>query len=180
MAHWDFPIEENQIIWDSMRSTGSMRDIRDDLRERLRSIDARYADEMAEYQEAISELTKKHREYVDALSRERAAVDQLLAIEDGRADLPSAPSSTKMIPLVPLGDFLIAKIASYGPMDKEALKIEFNAAGYTGGGRNFHATLMNITNHGKLTQLEDGRYAIPTRATPLFDVEPSQEGSRYM
>jgi hypothetical protein len=146
-----------------------MRDIRDDLRERLMALDGRHADAMVDYDQRLAALNKEHRETVAAIERERAALKELLAFEAQRHGLPPDDPlnyvQKKQLRL-PLADFLIARVAARGPLDKEGLKAEADSAGYldAGNGRSFHAALLNMTKHGKLKQLADGRYAAPNGA----------------
>jgi hypothetical protein len=51
-----------------------MRDIREDLRERLAVIEGRYADAMVTFQQEVETLHKQHQETIIALERERAAI----------------------------------------------------------------------------------------------------------
>jgi hypothetical protein len=138
-----------------------MRDIRNDLRERLASVAARYVDEIDEHNQKLKSLEKSHEETLTGLARERAAVEQLLAIEDERAGIPALTLAQKLAVLVPLGDFLVMKVQHHGPMQKEQLRAEARLAGYLpdGNARVFHITLMNVTKCGRLVHLPDGRYA---------------------
>jgi hypothetical protein len=144
----------------------SMRDIRHDLRERLASIGGRYADELSQYDEKREALEREHRTAIVGLERERIAVEQLLAIEEERHGIPAdAVEAGKTARLVPLAEFLITKVYTHGPMEKDQLREEANLAGYfaEGNGRKFHTTLMNITKCGRLVHRPDGRYAFPAR-----------------
>lgn len=138
-----------------------MRDIRQDLAERLAEIAGRYHEVMSAYDEEREALDRKRATDIAALDRERDAVRQLLAIEQRREGIP--PIAVDARSLVPLTDFLMAKVQAYGPIDKEALRQEARTAGYfdEGNGRAFHTTLLNITKHGKLIQLPDGKYRSP-------------------
>jgi hypothetical protein len=60
-----------------------MRDIRKDLRERLASVLGRYADEITEYDRKRTDLEISSKT-LTALAGERAALEQLLAVEDAR------------------------------------------------------------------------------------------------
>lgn len=156
-----------------------MRDIRNDLRERLASIDARYADEMARYDEQRLLLELSHKQAITDLERERAAVQQMLSFEDRREGNQPDTTEQAAAQLVPLVDFLITKLHTHGPLDKDELKAEASAAGYfaEGNGRTLHTTLMNITKNGRIARLSDGRYAFPSPSSgPLFgmDAEPEE------
>jgi hypothetical protein len=148
-----------------------MRDIRKDLRERLASVIGRYADEITEYNRKLTDLEKSHHETLTALARERAALEQLLAIEDARAGIGAPTLAQKLATLVPLSDFLVAKVQAHGPIEKDDLRAEASLAGYLadGNGRAFHITLMNIAKCGRLLHLPDGRYGFPEHcATTLL------------
>jgi hypothetical protein len=148
-----------------------MRDIRNDLRERLASVASRYADEMVRYDEEIQRLHSSHRKALDSLDRERAALQQMLALEESREDAPFSIQANPAVPFrVALADFIITKIHAYGPLSKDQLRQEAESAGYFDemDGRTFHTTLMNITKGGKLQRLADGRYAHPRPANTLF------------
>jgi hypothetical protein len=143
-----------------------MRDIRSDLRERLAAVHGRYADEMANYTEKREELEKAHREAINSFERERAAIEQMLAVEDQRSGIaPAVSEARKTARLVRLEDFLVNKVAAHGDLSKDELRAEAELAGYfeEGDGRKFHLTLMNITNAGKLVRSLGGRYSYPHR-----------------
>jgi hypothetical protein len=153
-------------------SAPSPRDIRRDLRERLAIIDGRYADTIADHVAKHEALEREYRETIAVLEQERAALAQLLDIEEKRyGTLPAAIEAQKKRRLVPLADFLVTKVHAHGPMDKDQLRAEADLAGYfeDGNGRTFHTTLMNITNGGRLIRLSDGRYDFPNREPILFD-----------
>jgi hypothetical protein len=148
-----------------------MRDIRTDLRERLASVAGCYSDEIAEHNRKLDALEKSHKETLTALARERAALEQLLAIEDERAGIPSPTLAQKLATLVPLGDFLVTKVQAHGPREQAQLRAEASLAGYLadGNGRAFHITLINVTKCGRLVHLPDGRYAFSEQhAATLF------------
>ena len=138
-----------------------MRDIRNDLRERLAVIDGMQADEASRYFDERMRIDNDHARALEAFEKERAVIKQLLAIEERRGSLPTIPTSFKS----PLQDFLITNIKMFGPMNKSELRAAVETAGYfeddEANGRTFHTTLMNITKGGRLQQLPDGRYAVP-------------------
>jgi hypothetical protein len=144
-----------------------MRDIRQDLRERLAGISARYFEEMYNYDQKREALEEGHRTTIEGLDQERVAVEQLLKIEEERHGAsPSEAEVRKTARLLPLAAFIETKVHAHGPMDKDQLRAEANLAGYfvEGNGRTFHTTLMNITKCGRVVQLPDGRYAFPQRS----------------
>lgn len=140
-----------------------MRDIRPDLRERLAAVVQRYSDDTAEFEHKRATLEQEYKRRLDALARERAALEQLIVIEGERAGIGAATLTQKLATLVPLSDFLTAKAMTFGPMEKGQLRAEAKLAGYftKSDGRTFHITLMNMKNSGRLVQLPDGRYACP-------------------
>jgi hypothetical protein len=149
-----------------------MRDIRQDLRERLAGISARYYEEMYEYDQKREALEEGHRKTIEGLDEERVAVEQLLKIEEERQGISASEvESRKTARLLPLAAFLETKVHAHGPMDKDQLRAEANLAGYfvQGNGRTFHTTLMNITKCGRVVQLPDGRYAFPERPTSVLN-----------
>jgi hypothetical protein len=151
-----------------------VRDIRNDLRERLSALSGRYADQMHEYEAQREALDSHHRRVIEAVERERLAVQQLLEIEERREGSPTL----EIEPLrrrVALADFLIAKICAHGPIDKDALRSEAIAAGYENDGRTFHATLMNVEKHAKVRKTPDGRYVGPEQTTGLFGMGDQQQ-----
>jgi hypothetical protein len=162
-----------------VKGGNSMRDIRNDLKERMAGVASRYADAMVDYERQRGELEKTHTLTITSLDRERAALEQLLVIEDQRNGIE--PSEIKRTArLVPLADFMVTKVHTHGPLEKDQLRSEADLAGYfaDGNGRTFHLTLMNITNAGRLTRLSDGRYAFPEREpNSLFGMDQSKEAN---
>jgi hypothetical protein len=149
-----------------------MRDIRDDLRERLAAVDAREAEAMEHYDERLRALHLERGKALEALDRERSILHDLLVLEAHRAgETPEgAAEYVRRAQLrLPLPDFIFNKVLGSGPVDKEALRADADHAGYEVNARSFHATLLNMVKHGKLMQLDDGRYAAPNgSAETLF------------
>ena len=174
LAHWgkwpDIPL--------AFGAARIMRDIRNDLRERLANVNGRYADEMVKYDDEIQRLHESHREVLDSLDRERAALQQMLELEESREGAPLSISADPPKPFrVSLADFLITKIYAHGPLSKDEIREQADRAGYFDelDGRTFHTTLMNITKGGKLQRLADGRYAHPRPTGSLFGIEAKQK-----
>jgi hypothetical protein len=143
-----------------------MRDILDDLKERLRGVLARYADEVASYTEARSALEANHQMAIGSLSAEQAALERLIQVElartGGQLSEPVLPK-----PKFSLLDFLLTKVHADGPIEKEQLRRHAELAGYfadgDAGGRKVHTTLLNLVSAGRLQRLPDGKYAFPDR-----------------
>lgn len=132
-----------------------MRDIRDDLKERLAGIEAR----RASIRKALAETDD-----------ERTAILKLLEFENRRHTAP--PRSNGL--LSSLGSLAAAAAAVYSlptyiehalenrPLSKDEIKELTEKAGYFKGeesaGRVLHATLMNMERNGRVRVREDGKY----------------------
>ena len=165
-------IGDKLVLLSLGRGILAMRDIRADLRDRHSAVMGRTADEHDRYARARDTLEAEHKKELEALDRERKALEALLTIEEERdGAVPLAPPLGR--PILPLGEFLTTKVHAHGPMDKDELRSEADLAGYfddVTNGRTFHTTLMNFVKHGKIVQLPDGKYAYPARTPPtLFD-----------
>ena len=176
LASFHSPIGDESANVLASNGKTAMRDIRNDLRERLASVLARYSDEITDYSRKCEALEAGHKKTLTALAAERTALEQLLAVEDERRGISMPTLAQKIATLVPLKDFLVTKVQAHGPMEKDQLRAEAKLAGYLadGSGRTFHITLMNVTKRGPLMQLPDGRYAALNRERAMFD--QSQEG----
>lgn len=166
-----------------MRDTfPEMRDIRPDLRERLAENAARRSEEIAEFKRKYDALERPHKGALDALGRERAALEQLLEAENERHGIPRLTRAQKLAVLVPLADFLVTKVEAHGPMQKDELRAEARLAGYfaDGSGRTFHITLMNVTKRGRIVRLPNGQYAAPIREPAMFDQAEGREMQTLM
>jgi hypothetical protein len=141
-----------------------MRDIRDDLRERLAANQAALNAATEDHENQVLALQADYRQKTDALERERQAVLQMLKFEEARAS-PTEQGGSRP-PALPLAEFIIAKIYGTGAMTKEQIREQIDRAGYLEGeatGRTFHLTLMNISGAGgRIRRLSDGRYAVPS------------------
>ncbi len=157
-----------------------MRDIRDDLHERLNALDARYAETMRDYQDRCEALNSEYKTALEDITRERDALAALLAVENRKAP-GGEKSEQKPRVTASLSDFLIAVAAAHGAIKKDQLRAEADAAGYpeAKNGRAFHFVLMNITKAHKLHQLPDGRYAHPNppALSELYAPPKTEEGT---
>jgi len=155
-----------------------VRDIRNDLVERLAAVDARQRDTEAEFAERLDSLHRERGETIAAIVRERGALREMLELESRREGAPAERAGAPFLArLLPFSDFIVTKVHTLGPMDKEQLRAEAEAAGYSEGGRTLHTTLLNAVRHGKLWQLPDGRYEFAVRSPegPLFGLGQSEE-----
>jgi hypothetical protein len=158
-----------------------IRDIRDDLIDRLNSLDARHMQAMMAFAQRYEEMQREHRKEVEAIGREREAIKAMLALEDDRLGEGRGASRAAERSLMPLGEFIITTLCARGPMEREDIKIEANAAGYFGNGANgrtFNTTLMNLVKHGKLLSHGTVYSARGVPSYPLFQSESVADGDR--
>jgi hypothetical protein len=138
-----------------------MRDIRDDLRERLKIVDLRSDEENERYGAARRGLEIEHAQAIQMLQEQRKA---LLVIINADSEDYSPPEEKIRRPAMrlPLKDYFLTIISTRGPHSKDDLKEAAITAGYfsdgANAGRATHATVMNITSSGTLRRLPDGRY----------------------
>ena len=135
----------------------ALRNIIPDLEERLT---------LAEQEEAEIEV-----EYENARKEYEARLEKARKWRDDVAAMLSAERQRQGIagPLVhvsePLGDFFIDVLKKAGPQNKDELRDLAANAGYfspEGGRRETHIILSNFKRGGRLVQLLDGRYSLPT------------------
>jgi hypothetical protein len=137
-----------------------VRDIRDDLRERLKIVDLRSDEENERYGAARRHLEVEHAQAIQMLQEQRKA---LLVIINAESE-GSSPEQEIHRPAMrlPLKDYFLTIISTRGPHSKDDLKEAAITAGYfsdgANAGRATHATVMNITSSGTLRRLPDGRY----------------------
>ena len=144
-----------------------VRDIREDLIERLEAANAEMASARTKYDVEKLDLERRfHTLFEDICSRQRAL--SVLMDEEERAHGPRArPSPTVREMKLPLQDFILNALNSTGSMSKEDVKDLVERAGYVGSnesaGRMVHTTLMNLRNSGKLQMMADGQYEVTHR-----------------
>jgi hypothetical protein len=117
------------------------RDIRPDLRERLRSTSA----ELEQVRGIIGNLEKA----VEIL-------EQMLAAEEQRFN-PEVPTK-RGPPEAPLSEFLVQSMLTSGLKTKEDLRWMAEQAGYEVDGRSIHATLVNLIKSAKAVEIGPGQY----------------------
>jgi hypothetical protein len=143
-----------------------MRDIRDDLKERLDGIEARRL---------------RLRDVLKDLDAEATVINQLLLFENQRRHVPGPLSGGVYISagdqrLQPVADFITDLLRAGGPLSKNNIRLKCEDAGYFKGeeatGRVVHATLMNLMRHGRIRLRENGLYEIiGVGVRPLSDTE---------
>jgi hypothetical protein len=132
-----------------------IRDIRQDLRERLRTLEAQRDKLHVELKEAEQQI---------------GVLMHMLEIEDRRfAD--KAPSEVRK-PMTKLSDFIYGELGRRR-MTKEEVKIVAERAGYENVGRGVHLTLVNMEKSGRIRLVADNKYEPQTRSderpgTPFF------------
>lgn len=141
-----------------------MRDLRADLKERIKDVDAKSVEVDQSFEAKIMALQKERDDQMDALRKEFNALQALLEIEDRRlGSASSAPKSSPTPPSQPLADFFERKLKEIGPMTKSQLRALAVEAGYFAdddrAGRAVHATLVNIVRAHRIDLMDDGQYA---------------------
>lgn len=165
----------------------TISDIRTGLRERITLLEEMSADELAKFNAEQEKAVAAHRKTMDAYKGTISNYKKLLEIEENfykqRAEMNAkigpkqagAIAEAKMaIPEVALSlsDFFCEKLKHFGPLSKEELRALAHQAGYFGdfnGGRQTHATLVNITRNGRINHSSDGRYQLAEREKALFE-----------
>jgi hypothetical protein len=117
-----------------------MRDIRADLRERLRLLEARRAE---------LQITLKD------LDEETAAIMRMLDAEDRR--FPPVPDNGQAMPEKILTEFIYEELVRRR-MSKKEIRVVVEGAGYKVDGRSVHLTLVNLERNGRIQVADDQRY----------------------
>lgn len=124
-----------------------VRDIRDDLRDRLASIE--------EQEAQMAEALKR-------LGEQKAHYRRILEIEEGRYPLPGLLPNDPDTAL-PLAEFLIEALRTR-PRTKEELREMAEQAGYFSDtdfpGRSIHATLTNLQRSSRVRVGRDEKYHV--------------------
>jgi hypothetical protein len=133
--------------------TDDFRDIRPDLKERLReAVEGRdfHAAKASEYDKEVDDLVRQ-------LDREEARFSNRELV-----------AATKE-PEAPLTDFIL-KTLEIRPMSKDDLREYATNEGYDVDGRSIHATLVNLSRTDKIKELAGGVFGlrdhVPTLAGP--------------
>jgi len=156
------------------------RDIRGDLRARIKSLEETGEREQADFAKKQEEIAAEHKKSMDAIKGAIAAYKRMLQLEealadhnmlDGEAKIGPMPDQVKIpMPMSrqPLADFLVAQVKERGSMTKEDLRLAALFAGYfdegESGGRAVHATLMNLIKNKRLVVDIDGLYGVASEA----------------
>jgi hypothetical protein len=128
-------------------ASAPLRDIRPDLRERLRSTTA----EMDHLRGIVGDLEKTVQ-----------ILEQMLAAEEQRFN-PQVPTK-KGPPTEPLAEFLIENMAASGLKSKDEMRRMAEQAGYDVDGRSIHATLVNLIKSGRAVEIGPGQFGARTQS----------------
>lgn len=138
-----------------------MRDIRNDLQDRVRLIEDQISSSYAQFEKMIEQLQSEREARVSELKAELSALGKLMEVEHRRMAnvLPlQAPAATE----VSLADFILQRLSENGPMSKDdlvdlTLKERLFDDGESAD-RAVHTTLVNIIRSEHLRQLHDGTF----------------------
>ena len=165
-----------------------VRDIRDDLLERLNAIEAEMAAARTEYDAERRVLEANFAALFEDIHDRQIAISRILDLEARRMGEPSkrrAPSASAPFRL-PLLDYILNFVAGH-KKSKDEIKEAVDRAGYEGAGRTVHTTLLNMVRAGKLHVQDDlyeianlGVLFLPATASNEEDPPPSNEGRGSM
>jgi hypothetical protein len=91
-----------------------MRDIVNDLNERLAAIASKYAEEMARYDEECRDAHTKHRAVIESLEHDKHALEEVLGAEARRSAGTEVVVRKPMLKLPP-SDFNLDSVQRDGP-----------------------------------------------------------------
>jgi plasmid stability protein len=122
-----------------------LRDIRPDLRDRLR----------------VATAERDHmRSMIEKLEGTVQLLEQMLAAEERRftVNLVADGVTVGEPPSEPLPDFILGALRRSNH-SKDSLRFLAEKGGYHVDGRSIHATLVNLIRTGKAEEIEDGEFA---------------------
>jgi hypothetical protein len=146
------------LLWE-LGYTGVVKDIREDLRERLDSIVA----ERSALEAQLQSLQTLENVYKLALQREEETA--IARNEGSPIDLPSGDETD-------LNGLLIQTMAKKNrPLALDEIKVEIAKLPYDFGdkkpGRAIHFRLIGLSQRGEVERLPDGRWRIPSNGVPV-------------
>ena len=158
----------------TIRKPLDFRDIRADIRARIKSLEDTAQREQADFTKAQEKAAAEHRQVMEGFKSAIESYRRMLDLEEAMAShnmLDSrdkeGPAQTEIkipvpVALPPLADFFVSKLAQDGPLTKEELLDAAQAVGYFGeaggGGRATHATLENIKRSKRVVLGDDGKF----------------------
>jgi len=148
-----------------------MRDIRSDLQERAKFIDAEISSAYAQFEKHLEQLESERDERVARLKSELEAVTRLMEIEHRRMGGLAAIQPPAIEPLAfqqpgpSLADYLVHKLSELGAMSSAELRDLAAEEGMVSegdrAGRGVMAALAGSVRDERIRQLSDGRFAPP-------------------
>jgi hypothetical protein len=145
-----------------------MRDIRGDLQERAKLIDAQINSAYAHFDKVLEQLESERDGKVAELKSELAAVSKLMEAEHRR--IGSLPTAVKPVGSS-LTDFLVHKLSEFGAMSSTELRDLAAEEGFLSdaenGGRAVLAALASSVRDERIRRLPDGRFAPPTMSQAI-------------
>jgi hypothetical protein len=144
------------------KGTVQLRDIREDLKDRIADKRRAKANYLASAEEAERDIV--HLEKMLAEESKRLEMQEMRVAFGSRA-----AAITMQAPTVPLDEF-IRKELKFGADTKEELRQRAELAGYFKGGnespgRVIHAKVMNLVKRGDAAKLPDGKIALIEKQT---------------
>jgi hypothetical protein len=137
-----------------------VRDIRDDLIERLEKANAEMAVAQTNHDVERRELEQRfHRQFV-AIAERQKALRVLLDEETGVLGEKREVTPGEKRFQLPLQEFILNLLSANGSATKDEIKDAAERAGYESAGRMVHATLLNIKKSDKVLLLADGQYQV--------------------
>lgn len=138
-----------------------MRDIRNDLQERVRLIEDQISAACAQFDKIIEQLQGEREGRVSELKAELSALGRLMDVEHRRM-ANVLPLQTPATPQISLADFILQRLSEIGPMSKDDLVNLVLKEGLfddvESADRAVHTTLLNIIRSEHLRQLHDGTF----------------------
>jgi hypothetical protein len=159
----------------SKKDAAPFRDIRADLRTRIVRLEEMSNRAQAKFIETQEKAAADHKRAMDSFKAAVANYRQLLELEESFAEVNVLDINDKIGPMpeevkiqMPvarpaLADFFCDKIKHLGPLTKGELRGLAQQAGYFNGdegGRQTHATLVNIKRTGRVNELEGARFEL--------------------
>ena len=162
------------------RPTGEkvLRDIRADLEARITAIEDVMARTKAKFEAEQEKLIAEHKKLMENFKHTLANYRDMLTMEEAFATMGNSDES-KVGPVpneveiqmpmrqMSLADFFFSKLEQLGGLSKEKLRALAHQASYfrpaENGGRQTHATLLNMVRNGRIRFQEDGNYVLVSK-----------------
>lgn len=138
-----------------------MSDFLAELVKRLVAANNRATEIKTEYETERSKLELAYRAKQAEADEEYRALETLIRHEEQK----TGAKLQQLHDRLPLQDFFIIALSKNGPLSKEDLRGQACRAGYFSqhdGGRTTHATVLNLAKSGRIAELLEGRYSVPS------------------